>query len=69
MYTPETFFEEEINFKILLLKAMLSYSCSKFRKLFTAPAARIRVLRISEQPSLLQTTCLQCSQCDSCDAD
>ncbi len=55
MYTPETFFEEDINLKKLLLKAMLSYSCSKFRKSYTAPAARIKVLRISEQSSLLIT--------------
>jgi hypothetical protein len=43
-YTHETFFEEHINFKIFsLLKPLRSYTCSKFRKSYTPPAAQIRV--------------------------
>jgi hypothetical protein len=43
-YTLETFFVEYINLKkISLIKPLWSYTCSKFRKSYTPPAARIRV--------------------------
>jgi hypothetical protein len=40
--TPETFLKEYIDDKILLLKALLNYTCSKS---YTPPATRIRVLK------------------------
>jgi hypothetical protein len=39
--------------KVLLLKAILSYSCSMFRKSYIPPAARIRV----EVPELVMSAC------------
>jgi hypothetical protein len=41
---PRDIFEEYMTFKIFeVLKAMLSYSCSKFKKSYMLPATRIRV--------------------------
>jgi hypothetical protein len=37
-YTPKMFFEEYINFKILLLKALWSFTCSKFQESYMPPA-------------------------------
>ncbi len=43
-YTHEAFFKEYINIKIFRnLSHCGSYTCSKFRKSYTPPAARIRV--------------------------
>jgi hypothetical protein len=48
-YTHKTFFKEYINIKIFsYLKPLLSYTCSKFRKSYTPPAAWIRVKFLSD---------------------
>jgi hypothetical protein len=48
----EMFFEEYINLKIVLyLRPLWSYTCSKFRKSYTPPAAWIRV-KVSVQRKL-----------------
>ncbi len=42
-YTSETFFEECINFNFCVTQTLWSYTCSKFQKSYTPPAAQISV--------------------------
>jgi hypothetical protein len=50
-YTPTTFFEEYINFKFCcyLMHCGVIHTCSKFRKPYMPPAARIRVNKCTSQ--------------------